>query len=239
MSGSTPAARKWISPAAPACPRCSSPRRTSPAPRPGADRDEREVVDAAADAEPALAERGEVDVVLDGDGNAEARRELRGDVHAFEALGFAPRGARARRRRSRPGRPRRRSRSARTGRPAAAISESRRPTKASSAFCGAGAPQLDVLACAHGSLQVADRAAQEARAEVEPQHERRVGHRLEEDGAVARPARDARPPRARAPRRGATGAPARRSAWRCLRGARSLRARSARRRGSPRAPSAR
>ena len=39
------------------------------------------------------------------------------------------------------------------------------------------------------AAQVAHRTAQEARTEVEAQDERRLRHRLEEDGAVARPAR--------------------------------------------------
>ena len=50
---------------------------------------------------------------------------------------------------------------------------------------GLDAGELDVLARAHVAAQVADRAAQEARAEVEPEHERGLGHRLEEDRAVA------------------------------------------------------
>ena len=55
---------------------------------------------------------------------------------------------------------------------------------------GVGAVELDVLPRADLAAQVADRAAQEARAEVEAEHEPRLGHDLEEGGAVRRPARD-------------------------------------------------
>ena len=51
-----------------------------------------------------------------------------------------------------------------------------------------GAFELDVLPGPDGAAQVGDGAAQEAAAEVEPEHERRLRHRLEEDRAVARPA---------------------------------------------------
>ena len=53
---------------------------------------------------------------------------------------------------------------------------------------GVGAVELDVLARADLAAQVADRAAQEAGAEVETEHERRLGDELEEGGAVGRPA---------------------------------------------------
>ena len=49
-----------------------------------------------------------------------------------------------------------------------------------------GARHLDVLARPDVPAQVADRAAQEARAEVEPEHERGLVHRLEERRAVLR-----------------------------------------------------
>ena len=47
--------------------------------------------------------------------------------------------------------------------------------------------QLDVLACTDAAGEVADGAAQEAGAEVEAEHQRGLGHRLEEHGAVGRP----------------------------------------------------
>ena len=53
---------------------------------------------------------------------------------------------------------------------------------------GVGAVELDVLPRADLAAQVADRAAQEARAQVEAEHEPRLGHDLEEGGAVGRPA---------------------------------------------------
>ena len=52
---------------------------------------------------------------------------------------------------------------------------------------GVGAAQLDVLPRADPACEVRDGAAEEARAEIEPEHERGAGDRLEEDGAVARP----------------------------------------------------
>ena len=51
------------------------------------------------------------------------------------------------------------------------------------------AEDLDVLAGADLAGEVADRAAEEPRADVETEHERRLGHGLEEDRAVARPLR--------------------------------------------------
>ena len=48
------------------------------------------------------------------------------------------------------------------------------------------AEDLDVLAGADLAGEVADRAAEEPRADVETEHERRLGHGLEEDRAVAR-----------------------------------------------------
>src|SRR5437867_174842 len=52
---------------------------------PGADRQEREVVDAPSDAEPPLAERGEVDVVLQRDGDLETVAELVAERASLEA----------------------------------------------------------------------------------------------------------------------------------------------------------
>src|SRR5262249_49968841 len=51
----------------------------------GADREEDEVVDAARDPTPALAERGEVDAVLDRDRRPDARGELAVEVLVLEA----------------------------------------------------------------------------------------------------------------------------------------------------------
>src|SRR5262249_61590308 len=51
----------------------------------GADREEDEVVDAACDPTPALAECGEVDVVLDRDRRPDARGELAVEVLGLEA----------------------------------------------------------------------------------------------------------------------------------------------------------
>src|SRR5437588_298453 len=48
---------------------------------------------------------------------------------------------------------------------------------------------IPVLAGSNLAAQVADRAAEKPGAQVEADHERGVGHRLEEDGAVARTVR--------------------------------------------------
>ena len=48
-------------------------------------------------------------------------------------------------------------------------------------------PELDVVAGTDCTLEVAERPAEEAGAEVEAEDERRLRHRLEVDGAVARP----------------------------------------------------
>ena len=52
-----------------------------------------------------------------------------------------------------------------------------------------GVAQLDVLPGAHRPAQVAERAAEEPRPHVQPEHEGGVRDGLEEDRAVARPAR--------------------------------------------------
>ena len=54
---------------------------------------------------------------------------------------------------------------------------------------GVAAHHFDVLSRAGLAPQIADRAAEEARAEIEAEHERSLGHRLEEDSPVARPVR--------------------------------------------------
>ena len=108
----------------------------------------------------------------------------------------------------------------------AGAASARRRRRATPSRVGAG--ELDVLARADLAAQVADRAAQEARADVEPEHERRLGDRLEERRAVARAVGVGCRPRAPAPRRAATAARATPSASRSRRGARSRRARSAR-----------
>ena len=100
-----------------------------------------------------------------------------------------------------------------------------------------GDGELDVLARADRPGEVAHRAAQEPRAEVEPEHERSLRHRLEVDGAVARAVRRALRLAHQAGLAAATAARARPSAWRSRLAGRSPRARSARRRGSSRAPS--
>ena len=91
-------------------------------------------------------------------------------------------------RRRRPARRRRRRRSGRRAGPSPPRARAREARRSPSiAPLGVGAVELDVLPRTDLAAQVADRAAQEARAQVEPEHEPRLGHGLEEDGAVGRP----------------------------------------------------
>ena len=159
---------------------------------PGADREEEEVVDTARDPLPVLAERGEVDVVLERDGEAEAVLEVAAERDALE-----PRDAR-RQRDPAPlgiddagdaddGAVHERAVEARRGHEARAqvgdlVEDAR----------SVAAADLDVEPRPHVAAEVADRAAEEPAADVEPEHERRLGDGLEEDGAVPRPVRLAR-----------------------------------------------
>ena len=81
------------------------------------------------------------------------------------------------------------------------LDERRRRAPRSPPSAAAAPPlgELDVLARANAAAEVADRPAQEAGAEVEAEHERRLGNRLEEHGAVARALRPVAQPRARGP----------------------------------------
>ena len=153
----------------------------------GADREEEEVVDPARDALPVLAERREVDVVLERHGQPEPSPEVRRERVTLETS------------------------DARRERDPAALGvddardaddcpvqeravEARRgdqplPEAADLVEDAPGvAPfDLDVEARAGVPAKVTDRAAQEAAAHVETEHERGLRHRLEEHGTVARP----------------------------------------------------
>ena len=76
---------------------CSSPPQHEPGAEAGADREEDEVVDAARDAPPLLAEGGEVDVVLDRQRQREPRSQIGAEVAVLEARARSSPGARARR----------------------------------------------------------------------------------------------------------------------------------------------
>ncbi len=82
---SSPRDAKSISPAAPWRPRCSSPPSTSPAPSPVPTETNAKSSTPAADAARLLADRGELDVVLDVTGSPRRALELRADGHALEA----------------------------------------------------------------------------------------------------------------------------------------------------------
>ena len=160
-----------------------------PGPHAGADREEDEVVHAARHAQPALAERGEVDVVLERDRQPEARFEL-----GLEGPPLEPGHVRGEL--ERPVRGARDSRHADDDAVDQLAGQARRRDERVAKLghrreCAlrVGALELDVLARADRPAEVADRTAQEPRAEVEPEDERRLRNRLEVDGAVARPAR--------------------------------------------------
>ena len=68
-------------------------------------------------------------------------------------------------------------------------SASRSSTTAVERALRVGAVELDVLARADPPAEIADGAAEEARPEVEAEHERGLGHRLEVGRAVAGAAR--------------------------------------------------
>ena len=151
------------------------------------DRQECEVVHAARDPQPALAERCEVDVVLERDGETEALAHLVAECAALEA-----RHVRCELQRSGRGFDHARNPDHcavdQLGGNVADLDQRvvQRHDRAERAL-GVRAADLNVLARADRAAEVADRAAEEACAEIEAEHERRVGDRLEEHGAVARP----------------------------------------------------
>ena len=158
-----------------------------PHPETRPDGEEREVVDAARDPAPLLADRREVDVVHERHRMPEPSFELGGKVAPLEAREVRemdptpvvddPRdagddpvdevGGRAGRRDE-----------------AGAEGDDRLERGIRVA-----ARELDVLAHARRPAEVAHGATHEPRPEVEAEHERRIGDGLEEDGAVARPVR--------------------------------------------------
>ena len=188
---SSPTNEKSTSPAAPLRPRWSSPRSTSPAPMPVPIERKRKSSTPPRDAPPLLPERGEVDVVLEPTREPEPLLELvregrapRGRRRSSRARSCAARGRRRRARR------RRRRSGARRRAPVASTSASPQLRDLRRATRAASAPSISTSRRARTSpREVADRAAQEAAAEVEPERERRLGDRLEEDRAVARAGR--------------------------------------------------
>jgi hypothetical protein len=155
-----------------------------PAAEAGADGQEREVVEPDRDAPPLLADRGEADVVLHRHRHAEPLLQRGADRQPFEPGDVARQPDLAARRldhaRHAGHRAVQRARRQGAGRQQAGAQVGR--SVEHDLHVGAG--QLDVVAGAHLAAQVADRAAQEAGAEVEPEHERRLRDRLEERRAV-------------------------------------------------------
>ena len=151
----------------------------------GPDGQEDEVVDAARNTLPLLAEGRQVDVVLERHRQAERLFELGAEGAAFQSrhvLGQVHDAA------VRIGHARDadddavdelrvelRRREQRRAQPLAGLDR----------LGGVGDLQLDVLPRADDAVQIAERAAHEAGAEVEAQHERRLRHRLEVNRAVA------------------------------------------------------
>ena len=153
-------------------------------PQAGPDRQEDEIVHAASHSLPPLAERGQVDVVLDRHLDPEPALELGSDSHPFEAVNVLGEvylvGARNHHSRHSDDRPVDRLRRQATGgdQPVAEVAgELEHATRVR-------ARQLDVLTRANPTEQVADGAAQKACPEVEPECQRRVGDGLEERRAV-------------------------------------------------------
>ena len=203
----------------------------------GADREEREVVDPARDALPALTERGEVDVVLERDRQAEASRSSPpNSAPSRPATLVASVSARlgvddARdadddavdQARGQPGRLERARRGGRDRLERPSASDAASSTSCRARISPAG--------------RRSRRAGSARRGRARGRARRREPARSRRRRSSARPGRA--PPRARARRRAATAARARRSASRSRPGARSRRARSARRHGSSRARCAR
>ena len=160
-----------------------------PGAQPGPDRDEREVVDAPAEAAPVLAQRREVDVVLDRHRQPEAPLELGADGRALEAGPFSASRTRPVRASTTPGMPITTESMRSAGRPLR-----RRPVAHPRRR-----PRGRVRASARSSSmswrarivprEVRQRAAQEPRADVDAEDERGLGDGLEEHGPVAGPAR--------------------------------------------------
>ena len=159
-----------------------------PGAHPRADRQEEEVVDAACDAPPLLPERGEVDVVLEPHREPEPRLEGVRERRALEPGDV---------RRERDRAPLRVDDAGHADDDAvqepvvqAGRLDERRPEAGDLGedARGVGMLDLDVEAGPDVAAEVADRAAEEATADVEPERERRLGDGLEEDRPVARAA---------------------------------------------------
>ena len=203
----------------------------------GADREEGEVVDAARHAAPLLAERREVDVVVDPDRDAEALLELGAEGAALHPGHVVGEVHVAGLRLDDAGDADHRAVDDRVGQ--ARGGHQRVAQRGHGRQRGLRVGALHVVARAHRRRRgrTAPRAGSARRRRCRARAPPRRPARRRPRRSWARPGRGS--PRAPARRPAATAARARRSAWRCPPGARSRRARSARRRGSPRGPCAR
>ena len=152
---------------------------------PRADGEKHEVVDAARDALPLLPERREVDVVDERHVEPEPVAQVTAEIGALEAGGSGSGGV-GPSASTTPGTPTTalpiRSREG----SAASISASVTEAIAASAESGSGPASSTSWRTRSDAGEVAHCAAGEPGAEIEPEHERGIGDRLEEDGAEAR-----------------------------------------------------
>ena len=155
----------------------------------GTDREEDEVLHPARDSLPALADRGQVDVVLDGDGEPEPVANVVTPVPPLEAgdIRREPELAGVRVDDARDAD--HRTVDQLGGEPAGLGERVSEDADRLDRRVGVGSVELDVLARPHLAAEVADRAAQEAGAEVEAEDERSFRNEVEEDGAVGGPPR--------------------------------------------------
>ena len=157
-----------------------------PRSHPGPDREEDEVVNSARNPAPPLADRGEVDVVLKGHREAEALAELGAERPPLEARNVRCQPELAAARHVDDARHADDDTVDELGVEAGRVDKRRlKRGRSVERVFGVGPFYLDVLAGPDLSAQVADRPTQEARTEIEPNHQGGLRDRLEVDGAVA------------------------------------------------------
>ncbi len=154
-----------------------------------ADREEGEVVDAAGDATPLLADGSEIDVVLEAHRNLQAPSQLGAERVALETRHAGRQADAAACRVDDPRHSDDRAVDAGALEPCRRHERVAEPHDRVEHATRVLAEDLHVLAGADLAGEVADRAAEEAGADVEAEHERRFGDGLEEHRAVARPFR--------------------------------------------------
>ena len=154
----------------------------------GTDREEDEVLHPARDPLPALADGRQVDVVLDGDGKTQPVANVVTPESSLEAGDVRREPELSGVRIDDAGDADDRAVDQLSGEPARLGERVSEHADRLDRSVGVGSVELDVLARSHVAAQVADRAAQEAGAEVEAEDERGLRNEVEEDGAVRGPA---------------------------------------------------